>query len=138
MRSLNARQEAAIELMLGGKTKREVAEALGITRQAIEGWTKRNPLFAAELSRLRADRRVAVGATLDAVALDAVRVLEEVMKDKGQKGAVRVRAAAELLSRAGITAALAIELRTSGEAETAMPEDVRESLEGRLVELLAG
>ena len=92
-----------MELLLQGKSPPAVAAEVGVSRTSVWRWTQ-EPDFASKLSSTREDRRQAIAAGLDLAACDAVRVLHEVMTDERQPGAVRVRAASELLDRAGVTA----------------------------------
>ena len=64
-----------------------------------------------------------MASALDDAALEAVRLLRSVLNDPGQPGSVRVRAAAELLDRAGVTSPVAVEVRSS-------PAPVRVDLSG--------
>ena len=52
-RQLSIEQENAIDLLLQGKSDREVAEAVGVSRQTVTEWRNGNALFAAELNRRR-------------------------------------------------------------------------------------
>jgi hypothetical protein len=49
---LTPEMENAIDLLVTGKPDREVAEAVGVSRQTIAQW-RRNPVFMAELNRRR-------------------------------------------------------------------------------------
>ena len=75
-RQLNPRQLNAIELIVQGKNDREVAEAVGVTRQTTWEWRQRNPDFIAALN----DRRQQIwgGQTdrLRGLVARAVDVLE--------------------------------------------------------------
>ena len=47
-------QHNAIDLLVLGRTAREVAEAVGATRQTVNGWRNQKPWFRAALNRARA------------------------------------------------------------------------------------
>jgi hypothetical protein len=46
-------QENAIDLLLTGQSDREVAEAVGVTRWAVQGWRTSHPFFMATLAQRR-------------------------------------------------------------------------------------
>jgi hypothetical protein len=50
---LSVVQLNAIDLLVTGKTDQETAEAVGVTRQTVNGWRNANPYFQAELNRQR-------------------------------------------------------------------------------------
>jgi hypothetical protein len=52
---LTIEQENAIDLLLTGQSDREVAEAVGVTRWAVQGWRTSHPLFMATLAQRRED-----------------------------------------------------------------------------------
>ena len=52
-RQLSIEQANAIEHLLQGQSDRAVAEVVGISRQTVWEWRKRDPLFIAELNRQR-------------------------------------------------------------------------------------
>jgi hypothetical protein len=64
---LTVAQLNAIDLLVVGKTDQETAEAVGVTRQTVNGWRNANPWFAAELNRRRQD--------LWGVSVDQLRAL---------------------------------------------------------------
>jgi hypothetical protein len=55
IRQLSIEQENAIDHLLQGKSDRVVAEAVGVSRQTVWEWRKRDPLFIAELNRQRSE-----------------------------------------------------------------------------------
>lgn len=95
------KRQRALALVLAGRSHAEVAALLRVRRETVWRWS-RDPRWAAELSARRADRRAAVAGELDAAALDAVRVLRGLVNDVAAPPVARVRAAAELLDRAGV------------------------------------
>jgi len=52
-KSLSIEQLNAIDLLVMGKSDREVAEAIGVHRTTVTGWRLYNPYFQAELNRRR-------------------------------------------------------------------------------------
>lgn len=90
-RQLTIEQENAIDLLLQGKSDREVAEAVGVSRQTVTEWRNRNALFAAELNRRRQEVWGGQTERLRQLVAQAVSVLEE---DLQQKQDLRLRQAA--------------------------------------------
>jgi hypothetical protein len=64
-RALTIAQENAVDLLLTGKSDREVAEAVGVSRGAVQGWRTSHPLLMATLAQRR--------ETLFAGAVDRLR-----------------------------------------------------------------
>jgi Homeodomain-like domain len=52
---LSPEQESAIDLLILGKSDREVAEAVGVTRETVWHWRHEHPVFMATLERRRAE-----------------------------------------------------------------------------------
>jgi len=50
---LSIEQQNAIDLLIQGKSDRETAELVGVTRQTVTGWRNEHALFAAELNQHR-------------------------------------------------------------------------------------
>lgn len=90
-RQLSIEQENAIDLLLQGKSDREVAEAVGVSRQTVTEWRNRNALFVAELNRRRREVWGRQTERLRQLVAQAVSVLEE---DLQQKQDLRLRQAA--------------------------------------------
>ncbi|NPV81467.1 MAG: helix-turn-helix domain-containing protein [Firmicutes bacterium] len=90
-RQLTIEQENAIDLLLQGKSDREVAEAVGVSRQTVTEWRNRNALFVAELNRRRQEVWGGQTERLRQLVAQAVSVLEE---DLQQKQDLRLRQAA--------------------------------------------
>jgi DNA-binding CsgD family transcriptional regulator len=84
--TLQPEQEQAIALILTGQTDQAIGEAVGVTRQTVNGWRNHNPDFMAVLNQRRAAiweahverlRGMAAGALdvlADAVGLSFVHV----------------------------------------------------------------
>ncbi|MBT7123312.1 MAG: helix-turn-helix domain-containing protein, partial [Clostridia bacterium] len=51
---LNPEQEQAIALILTGQTDQAIADAVGVTRQTVNGWRNHNANFIAVLNQRRA------------------------------------------------------------------------------------
>lgn len=101
MPALTARKYRAIDLLLAGMTQAETARELKVPRSTVNAWMK-SVDFAAELTARRKERRRKVSALIDAAAVQAIETLRALMLDEEQPGAVRARAAGEILDRAGI------------------------------------
>jgi hypothetical protein len=96
--ALTVAQQNAIDFLVTGKTDQETAEAVGVTRQTVNGWRNANPWFQAELNR---QRQILWGSTVDqlrALLPRAVAVLAEEL-DGGND---RVRVAVDLLRLGGL------------------------------------
>jgi hypothetical protein len=52
---LSVEQENAIDVLLTGKTDRETAEAVGVSRWTVQQWRTQHPLFRATLEQKRAE-----------------------------------------------------------------------------------
>ena len=52
-RQLSIEQENAVDLLIQGRSDRETAEAIGVTRQTVCAWRNQDSLFAAELNARR-------------------------------------------------------------------------------------
>ncbi len=117
-RELTIAQRNAIDLLIAGRTDQEVAQAVGVTRQTVNGWRNQNPWFSAALNRARAalwgegaDRLRALvplafdaltaeltgGANRARVALDLLRL---VGVERLDLGAVGPRSAADFIAQA--------------------------------------
>jgi hypothetical protein len=74
---LSPAQEAALPLVLSGRTDGEVAEAVGVARQTVNGWRLHHPAFIAELNARRVELWRAQTERFRGLAARAVAVLEE-------------------------------------------------------------
>lgn len=93
-RQLNVKQENAIDLLLQGQNDREVAEAVGVSRQTVTEWRNGNPVFVAELNRRRKEVWGGQQERLRGLVAKAVDTLEEQLEDEHGMTPVRVRQAA--------------------------------------------
>ena len=75
-RQLSIEQANAIEHLLQGQSDRAVAEVVGISRQTVWEWRKRDPLFIAELNRQRFEMWREARERMKALANRALDVVE--------------------------------------------------------------
>ncbi len=97
-RELSVDQQNAIDLLIVGKTDRETAEAVGVTRQTVNGWRNGNPWFQAELNRCRQELW---GVTVDQLRALLPRAVA-VLADELETGEARARVAVDILRLAGL------------------------------------
>ncbi len=95
-----AQRTRAAELLAEGASPVEVGQALGVSRSC--GWRlAQEPEVRAAVKTIRDARAGAAALRIEHVACRAVRVLDELLDDRDAPAAVRLRAACELLDRAG-------------------------------------
>ena len=94
---------SAVELAIEGKTTGEIASALGVHRATVWSWLS-DPVRSAQVDHARRLAVEAVGVRLRELAHDALDTLSSIMVDPVAPHVVRVRAACELLDRAGVGA----------------------------------
>ena len=82
---LNPEQEKAIALILTGQTDQAIGEAVGVTRQTINGWRNHNPDFMAILNQQRATIWEGSIERLRGLASGAIDVLEDALEDEDPK-----------------------------------------------------
>ena len=99
-RQLSIEQENAIDLLLEGKSDREVAEAVGVSRQTVTEWRNGNAVFAAELNQRRHEVWGGQVERLRGLVAEAVAVLEEDLKQAPQR--LRQAAAVHILRAVGM------------------------------------
>jgi len=102
-RELSIDQQNAVDLLVVGKTDQATAEAVGVTRQTVNGWRNGNPWFQAELNRRRQDLWGVTVDQLRALLPRAVAVLASEL-DGGED---RARVALDILRLAGLDRAKA-------------------------------
>ena len=93
-RQLNVKQENGIDLLLQGQNDREVAEAVGVSRQTVTEWPNGNAVFVAELNRRRQEVWEGEVERLRGLVAKAIDVLEEELEDEQGMVPLRVRQAA--------------------------------------------
>jgi len=96
---LTPEQLNAIDLLILGKTDREVAEAVGVRRETVTKWHK-NSFFSAELSVRREELWVEAKLRLKALVYEAVNVLTRGLSSQDEK--VAMTAAVHVLKTVGI------------------------------------
>jgi hypothetical protein len=95
---LTVAQLNAVDLLVTGKTDQEAAEAVGVTRQTVNGWRNANPWFVAALNARRQDLWGVTVDQLRALLPRAVAVLAEEL----DRGEARARVAVDILRLAGL------------------------------------
>lgn len=95
---LSVAQLNAVDLLVVGKTDQEAAEAVGVTRQTVNGWRNANPWFVAALNARRQDLWGVTVDQLRALLPRAVAVLAEELDG----GEARGRVAVDILRLAGL------------------------------------
>ncbi|WP_188881584.1 helix-turn-helix domain-containing protein [Alicyclobacillus cellulosilyticus] len=116
-RQLSIEQENAIDLLLMGKSDREVAEAVGVTRQTVWEWRNRNPDFIAALNARRQELWGAQVERLRQLVAKAVDVLEEDLHQNAD-AKLRQAAAVHILRAVGL---YGTDLRPTGHTD---PEEI--------------
>ncbi|MEI2763277.1 MAG: hypothetical protein V9E95_13735 [Methanothrix soehngenii] len=96
---LTPEQLNAIDLLILGKTDREVAEAVGVRRETVTKWHK-NPFFSAELSIRREELWSDAKLRLKSLAHEAVNVLTRGLSSQDEK--VAITAAVHILKTVGL------------------------------------
>lgn len=115
-RSLSIEQENAVDLLIQGLSDKEVAEKVGVSRQTVNEWQNRNPLFIAELNRRRQEVWGSQVERLRKLVREAVDVLEEALKAKEME--TRLKASVHVLRCVGI---YGMDLTPRGETD---PEEI--------------
>jgi hypothetical protein len=96
---LTPEQLNAIDLLILGKTDREVAEIVGVRRETITKWHK-NPFFSAELNVKREELWIDAKLRLKSLVHEAVNVLTNGLASKDEK--VAMTAAIHILKTVGL------------------------------------
>jgi len=97
-RALTIDQQNAVDLLIVGESDQATAEAVGVTRQTVNGWRNGNPWFQAELNRRRQELWGVTVDQLRALLPRAVAVLAEEL----ETGEARARVAVDILRLAGL------------------------------------
>jgi hypothetical protein len=100
-RELSIAQRNAIDLLVYGKPDREVAEAIGVTRETVTRWRNENPYFIVELNRKRQELWSAAHDKLRGLVGKAVEALEKALDDGDVKAAVEVLKTVKLYGTIG-------------------------------------
>jgi hypothetical protein len=96
---LTPEQLNAIDLLILGKTDKEVSEAIGVRRETVTRWHK-NAFFTAELNARREELWVESKHRLKALVHDAVDALTNGLKSTDEK--VKITAAVHILKTVGL------------------------------------
>jgi hypothetical protein len=96
---LTPEQLNAIDLLILGKTDREVAEIVGVRRETVTKWHK-NPFFSVELSIRREELWVDAKLRLKSLAHEAVNVLTTGLQSSDEK--IAITAAVHILKTVGL------------------------------------
>ncbi len=94
------RRTKALELMLAGRTDREIATELSVDPSTVWRW-RTDPTFAVELDREQRERFSLVSDRLSALVHRAVDTLGELLSDPATPPMLRIRAAESILDRSG-------------------------------------
>src|SRR4051794_33729170 len=92
--SLNEKQQAALRLLIEGKTFSAVAEAVGVTRRTLYTW-REDPDFAEELQRRREELWSDAAERLRAMVHSSLDIFQEHLSDPYDRA--RFRAANAIL-----------------------------------------
>jgi len=97
---LSIEQQNAIDLLIQGKSDRETAELVGVTRQTVTGWRNEHALFAAELNQLRQEVWGSQVERLRGLVCKAVDTIEENLNSEDDSA--RQRSAEYVLKSVGL------------------------------------
>ncbi|MFL5734774.1 MAG: hypothetical protein ACJ78Q_16580 [Chloroflexia bacterium] len=104
--NLTVQQHNAIDLLIQGKSDRQVSEALDLRRQTVCDWRNHNPAFASELNRRRHDLWSSHADRLRQLASNAIDILAKDLVLKSEypsEGARRIRqSAVQILKACGL------------------------------------
>jgi len=121
---LTPEQLNAIDLLIFGKTDREVAETLGIGRNTISKWYK-NAFFIAELNTKREALWIDSKLRLRALAHEAVNVLSNGLHSEDEK--IAISAAVHILKTVGL-------YDTEGKESVTLPKTPEEAVWAQALE----
>lgn len=88
IRHLSIEQQNAIDHLLQGKSDRAVADAVGVSRQTVWEWRKKDILFIAELNRQRSELWSEARDRLKAMANRALDVVEHQLDSGDSKASL--------------------------------------------------
>lgn len=80
--ALSPPKAAAVELLALGKTDTDAAEAVGVTRQTVNGWRHNDPAFVAEVNRRRSELWDEAHNRLRAMVTRALEVIEKALEGR--------------------------------------------------------
>ena len=122
--NLTPEQLNAIDLLILGKTDREVSEIVGVRRETVTKWHK-NPFFSAELSIKREELWVDAKLRLKSLAHEAVNVLTKGLSSGDEK--VAITAAVHILKTVGL-------YDKEGKSSVTLPKTPEEAVWAQVVE----
>lgn len=93
-------KQRAIEALLQQPTLCAAAEAAGVSRRSIYNWLNNDPAFAEAFQQQRISRAVEREEALIKQREEAIHVVQQIMLDSREPGAVRLKAAGKLLEEA--------------------------------------
>ena len=98
--NLSLKQENAIDILVLGKSDREVAESIGVARQTVTQWRNHDDEFVVALNRRRADIWGSQTDRLRTLVVRAVDVLEANLDSEDER--LRQVAAVHILRSVGL------------------------------------
>jgi len=121
---LTPEQLNAIDLLILGKTDKEVSNLVGVRRETVTKW-HRNPFFTAELNSRREALWTDSKLRLRALASEAIEVLSDGLHHEDMK--IAISAAVHILKTVGL-------YDTEGKGVITLPTTPEEALWGRMLE----
>jgi len=120
--ALSIKEHEALRALIDGLTIQETAETVGVAETTIYRWSLK-PEFQAVLREARIANGEVVRGRLMRFAHEALTVIGNIMNDKDVAPQTRLKAASEIMDRAGLSADLArAELERRQEAEDSFQE----------------
>jgi len=87
---ISPEQERAIELLIAGKTDKETAEEIGVSRQTVNDWQRLDPSFMAEFNRRRKAIWESQAERLRNLVSKAITVVEKALDEGDVKVATAI------------------------------------------------
>jgi hypothetical protein len=113
----------ALDAMIGGATDAEIARELECDRVTVWRWRHR-PDVAGVLAAARAERLHEVAGRLRDAAPRALDLLVRILDDDDAPVSVRVKAAGEILDRAGFTSKGVLGVQRDAEHDAGPPSEI--------------
>jgi transposase-like protein len=95
-------QLSALGALAGGATISKAAETSGVHRSTVYRWLDADPVFMAELNRLRRERVEEQRANVRGLVETAFETVRKLLEDPTAPAAVRLKAAMEILRETGV------------------------------------